>query len=61
VEDAETELRVASEMEAASISFTKASQENKLVCPSPVECPTHQGIADCEARTEARRQPAVSF
>lgn len=61
MEDAETELRVASEMKAASITLTKASLENKPVCPSPVECPAHQGITGCGATTEARWQPAVSF
>lgn len=61
VEDVETELRVASEMKAASIHLTKAPRENKLVCLSPIECPDHQGIADRGVRKEATQQPAVSF
>lgn len=61
VEDAETALWVASEVKAASINLTKSSLENKLVCPSPIECPIHQSIANGKVRTEAMPQLAVSF
>lgn len=61
VEDAETALRVASEVKAASVNLTKSSLENKLVCPSPVECPIHRAIANSRVRTEAMPQMAVSF
>lgn len=61
MEDVETELRVVSEMKAASIHLTKASRENKLVCLSPAECPDHRGIVDCGVRKEATQQLAVSF